>query len=260
MRIDVNTFFGHWPYWPLPHTSGDDALRLMDRFGIDRAAITSLRGLHGDWRQANAETLALAASHPDRLTPIATMSPVNGGGGEALRELVGQGFRGVRLYPLLLQGYGLDGPFAKEICGAAGWLEVPVIMPTRPMMNFRFPTLPIDDVAALAGRHPETTFILSGPNYLSEFQAAIEAMQRCRNMLIETSCMQGFQALRRTVDAVGEGRVLFGTGAVLHYPACNVAKLDHANISDQQRRAIASENTLRLLRLPPPAGKADESP
>ncbi len=250
MRIDINAFFGHWPYWPLPHTSGEDALRLMDRFGIEHAAITSLRGLHGDWRQANAETLTLVASHPDRLTPIATMSPMNGGGGDALRELIARGFRGIRLYPLLLQGYSLASRFADETCTTAGKLGVPVIVPTRPMMNFRFPTVAIDDVAALAARHPDTTFLLSGPNYLSEFRAAIEAMARCPNMVIETSCMQGFQALSQMVDAVGGGRVLFGTGAVLHYPACNVAKLDHADIPDKQRDAIGYENARRVLRLP----------
>jgi len=133
----------------------------------------------------------------------------------------------------------------------AGELDLPVILPTRPMMNYRFPTLAIDDIAALANRHPQTRFILSGPNYLAEFRAAIEAMHRCPNMVIETSCMQGFQAIRRMVDAVGADRVLFGTGAVLHYPACNVAKLDHADLTDEQRTAVAAETAQRILRLPP---------
>jgi len=249
MRMDINAFFGHWPYWPLPQTGGEDSLSLMDRFGIDRAAITSLRGLHGDWRQANAETLALTASHPDRLTPIATMSPMNGGGAGPLRELVAKGFRGIRLYPLLLQGYNLRSPFAGEIAATAGELAVPVIIPTRPMMNFRFATMPIDEIAALADRHPKTAFILSGPNYLSEFQAAIEALTRCPNMLVEISCMQGFGAVAKMAEAVGADRVLFGTGLPLHYPACNVAKLDHVDLSNQQRAAISSGNAMRCLGL-----------
>jgi len=222
-------------------------LRLMDRFGIDRAAITSLRGLYGDWREANAETSALAAAHPDRLMPIACMSPMNDGGGEALRQLVEQGFRGIRLYPLLLQGYSLRSPFAAEISEAAGELDVPVVVPTRPMMNFRFAALPIEDVAVLAERHPGTRFVLSGPNYLSEFRSAIEAMTRCANIVVETSCMQGFQAVRRMADAVGAERVLFGTGLPLHYAVCNVAKLEHAKLTDEQRPAIACANALRIL-------------
>jgi hypothetical protein len=36
---------------------------------------------------------------------------------------------------------------------------------------------------------------------------------------------------------------------VLNYPACNVAKLDHAELAEPQRIAIAAENALRLLGL-----------
>lgn len=249
MRIDINAFFGHWPYHPLPHTSGEDLLRLMDRFGIDRAAVASLRGLHGDWRTANAETLALARAHPDRFTPIACMSPMNGGGAGPLRKLAAEGFRGIRLYPLLIQGYSLRSPFTHEIAAAAGELSMLVIVPTRPMMNFRFPTLPIAEIGTLARQHPTTRILLSGPNYLSEFRAATETMADCPNLSIEFACMQGYGAVRNLVEAVGEQRVLFGTGTVLHYPACNVAKLDHAGLSPAQHEAVAWQNATRLLGL-----------
>lgn len=249
MRIDINAFFGHWPYWPIPHTSGEDSLRLMDQFGIDQAAITSLRGMFGNWYEANAETLKLTSAHHDRLTPIASMSPICGGGAKVLRELIAQGFRGIRMYPLFLQGYSLRSPFAEQIAEAAGELGIPVIIPTRPMMNFRFATLPIDDIASLAARHPTTTFILSGPNYLSEFQSAIEALTHCANMLIEISCMQGFGAVTTMTNSVGEDRVLFGTGLPLHYPACNVAKLEHTCLTKTQVAAVSSENAKRCLGL-----------
>jgi predicted TIM-barrel fold metal-dependent hydrolase len=124
-----------------------------------------------------------------------------------------------------------------------------VIVPTRPMMNFRFPTLPIGDVADLAGRFPGTQFILSGPNYLSEFRAATEVMESHPNIAIETSCMQGLQATARMAGAVGADRVLFGTGALLQYPACGVVKLEHADVATAQLEAIQAGNTVRLLRL-----------
>ena len=247
--FDINAFFGHWPYWPIPHTSGKDVLQLMDRNGIDRAAITSLRGLHGNWRHANTETLSLAIRCPDRLTPIGCISPMNDGGPTALREMVKAGIRAVRLYPMLLQGYDLHSSFANEIAQTAGELGVPIIIPTRPMMNFRFTPLPIENVAALAQRRPQTQFVLSGPNYLSEFNAAIEAMRQCPNLAIEISCMQGFEAISRLTNAVGAECVLFGTGLPLHYPACNVAKLEHANIPEDEKKRIAHQNAQQLLGL-----------
>ncbi|MAE64724.1 MAG: hypothetical protein CMJ18_10700 [Phycisphaeraceae bacterium] len=248
MPFDINAFFGHWPYWTLPQTSGDDVLRLMDRFGIDRAAMTSLRGLHGDWREANAETRAFAKAHSGRLVPVACLSPMNGGDGSALRELVAEGFAALRLYPALAQGYTLASPFADDLLSTAGELKIPVIVPTRPMMHFRFPPLAIEQVAALAGRHPETNVVLSGPNYLGEFTAAVEALQRYGNMTIEISCMQGFGDVTRMVEAVGADRVLFGTGLPLHYPACGIAKLDHSKLAAAPLQAVATGNAVRLLR------------
>ena len=52
---------------------------------------------------------------------------MKGGGGSALKELVAKGFRGVRLYPLLMHGYSLGSSFVDEVCSAAGELKVPVI-------------------------------------------------------------------------------------------------------------------------------------
>jgi predicted TIM-barrel fold metal-dependent hydrolase len=247
MRIDINAFFGHWPYWPLLHPRPEDLLRQMDRYSIDRAAVASLRGLHGDWHEANAETLRVTRAHADRFIPVACMSPMKGGGSAALRELVENGFRALRLYPLLLQGYRLRSPFADDVAAAAGKAGITLIVPTRPMMNFRFPALPVDEVADLSRRHPRTQVVLSGPNYLSEFQSAIEALQACANLSIEVSCMQGLQAVARMVGAVGADRVVWGTGMPLHAPACGVAKLEHADITAEHLEAVAWQNTERLL-------------
>ncbi len=247
MLFDINAFFGHWQFWPLRHPAIDDVLRLMDRHGIERAAITSLRGLYGERKAANAETLAAAGAHADRLTPVGVVGPMLGGGRSEMAALADSGFRAVRMYPLL-HGYRLHDPFADEVCAAAAELGLLVVIPTRPMMNFRFATVPVEEIGQLADRHPKTAFLLSGPNYLTEFRAAELAMRRCPNVAIEVSCMQGMEAVRRMVEAVGADRVLFGTGLPLHYPACGVAKIRHARITAGQRSAVAGENARRLLR------------
>lgn len=248
-RFDVNACFGHWPYWDLRHTSAGDLVTQMDRNGIDRAAVISLRGLLLDWRAGNDETLAAATRYPERLVPMATISPFLQGDGAELKRLVDAGMRGVRLYPGF-HNYRLDDPFVDDICRMAAGCAIPVVIPTRPMMNWRFKPLPLETVLDLMARHAETTFLLSGPNYLVESQALVRIMGQCRNVVVEISCLQGFHAVARLVREVGADRVLFGTGAVLNYPACNVAKLDHANLTTEQRQKIACENAHRLLGLP----------
>lgn len=247
-RFDANACFGHWPFWDLIDKSPDDLLRLMDENGIERAACLCLRGLFLDWHDANAEALAAARTHPDRLLPMAIVGVYPDGGTETVREVLDAGARGIRLYPQF-NSYRLVDPFVDEVCRVAAERRVPVMIPTRPMMNWRFAALPLSDIAPVVERHPSTWFIMSGPNYLIEFQALVRLMKQCGNVMYEISCLQGFGAVASLVEQVGADRVLFGTGAVLNYPACNVAKLDHAELTDAQRTAIAFDNAARLFDL-----------
>jgi hypothetical protein len=156
--------------------------------------------------------------------------------------------RGVRLYPRL-HSYDLGDAFVDDIFRTATDLGWPVVIPTRPMMNWRFAALPLDAIGSVVDRHPQTQIVVSGPNYLVEFQGMVRLMKRAANVWYEISCLQGFNAVSRLVGEVGADRVLFGTGAVLNYPACNVEKLDHADLTDAQRAAIAGANAARLLGL-----------
>ena len=247
MKIDINACFGHWPYWELPHCTPESLTALMDRNGIDAAAVMCLRGIFHDWREGNRETRE-AAAQCERLIPFATISPFLGGDAEALTALLKEGFLGVRLYPAF-HSYTLGSIFVDEICAAAAEQHAPVMIPTRPMMNWRFKPLEIQSIAQLAQQRPRTTIILSGPNYLVESQGLVEAMLACRNIVYEISCMQGFRGISKLVDCVGFDRVLLGTGSLLQNPACNVAKLDNAEISQHAREAIGAGNAMRLLRL-----------
>lgn len=248
MRLDINACFGHWPYWDLPHKTPEDLVCLMDRNGIEKAAVLSLRGVLVDWHAGNDETLAAAGRHAGRLIPVATLSPFMDGDGDEVRRLADAGMHGVRLYPLF-HSYPLDSEFTDDVCRAAAERRIPVMIPTRPMMNWRFKTVAIESIEAVAARHPSTTFIISGPNYLIEYQALVKVMGQCPNVSCEISCLQGFDSVTSLVGQVGADRVLLGTGATLNYPACNVAKLDHAELSAQQREAIAATNALRMLGL-----------
>jgi predicted TIM-barrel fold metal-dependent hydrolase len=247
-RIDINACFGHWQYWDLHHKTPAELVALMDRLGIDRALVTSLRGVFVDWRAGNEEALAAAANHPNRLIAAVTLSPFMDGGAGELERLIAAGARAVRLYPTF-HSYRLDSAFVDEICRTAADGGVPVMIGTRIMMNWRFVPIATETIGDVVRRNPRTQFILSGQNYLAEFQSLVRLMQQSPNCCYEISCMQGFGAVARLVGQVGADRVLFGTGAVLHYPACNVAKLDGADLATGVREAIAWRNAAKLLHL-----------
>ena len=76
-------------------------------------------------------------------------------------------------------------------------------------------------------------------------------MRRFPSVYIETSCIQGFEAIAKVVAEIGSDRILFGTGLPLQNAAAGVAKIEHARISDTDREAIFSANIRRLLRMDP---------
>ena len=92
----------------------------MDRNGIDRAAVLSLRGVLLDWREGNEETLAAAGRHPDRLIPVATHQPVHGRqrrrAATARRTRASAACGCTRLF----HNYPLDSAFTDDICRGRG--------------------------------------------------------------------------------------------------------------------------------------------
>jgi predicted TIM-barrel fold metal-dependent hydrolase len=73
-------------------------------------------------------------------------------------------------------------------------------------------------------------------------------MRRFPSVHLETSCIQGFEAIAKIVQEIGSERILFGAGLPLQNAAAGVAKIEHARISDGDRDAIFSGNARRLLR------------
>ena len=57
MTTDFNAFIGVWPYWENPYadSSGEGLIRLMDKHGIKRGVIVSLRAVFDDIRLGNDE-------------------------------------------------------------------------------------------------------------------------------------------------------------------------------------------------------------
>ena len=252
MRIDIHSYIGKWPYWPVPHATPAEVLEAMDRAGIETAVITSTRSLFVNWRDGNAKASQAEAAHPGRFLAFACVGPP-----ELSHQLDANRFdlanepsvRGIRLAPQFHTYHPLYEPFIDELCGQAAALAIPVQLPLRVLMNWGVPMLDLGLRAALVERHHRTTWILTGLNYFHELRVGLALMRRFATVHIETSCIQGFEAVAKVVQEMGSERILLGTGLVLQNAAAAVQKIEHARISDADRAAIFSGNARRLLKI-----------
>lgn len=254
MIVDICAYFGKWPYWPVEISIPSAVVEELDHCGIDRAVVCSTRGLFVGWNEGNQETEQAVRSFPERLLGFACLGPLElshaiHGRAVDFDRLRKRGFLGVRLYPQFHTYHPLYEPFIDQILEDATKWQWPVLLPLRVIMNWGLPSLNLDWIAELVKRHPLVPWILSGINYFHELQLAISLMRQFPSVHLETSCIQGFNAIAKLVQQCGSDHLLFGTGLPLQNGAANLEKVLQAKIPEATREQILGGNAGRLLRL-----------
>jgi predicted TIM-barrel fold metal-dependent hydrolase len=238
MIVDINAYYGNWPYWPLRNGDIESMLSKMDRYGIEKAFLSSLRSVFVDPAAGNREILEVVEKHPDRFFPVFSYSPYAPGTEMFAEDLTEQEVRMVKLFPLNHSYDPLEEPFIEELLTYCGSAQVPVMLPYRLMMTWRMPTFPLAKLDALAKRFPSTRFILSSINYLFEIQTSLDLMRRHSNIYLETSAMMAYREIEMVVKEIGADRLLHGTCNPLQNPAIGPMKILHAQISDAAKDRI----------------------
>lgn len=252
MIFDANAFIGKWPYWPVRSTEPSEVASELAGWGIDRAAICSMRSVFVNWEDGNCEVEAAAKQNPAHFSPFACLgtqelSHVLPRRAYEFSEYVARGFCGVRLYPQHHSYHLLYEAFVDSILEDAesrGW---PVVLPLRILMNWGMPSLDLSVIETLVTRHPRVIWILAGINYLHELQLAVSLMRRYPSVHLETSCVMGYAAIEKTVQQCGAAQILFGSGAPVQHGAAALSKILHAELSSSDREAILGGNLKRLL-------------
>ena len=245
MIIDVNAYYGHWPYWPVKGTMPASWMALLDRYGIDMVVVRSLRSIFLRAEDGNQEVCELAAQQTGRVLPLATVNeqnaPVGPGGADGWRTA---GVRGLALCPLNHR-YSAAERWLDTTLGIAEEMNWPVFISLRLTMNWGLPALPLEWVQPLLEQFPGVDFVVDAVN--REWKAMIAYMEQFPRLHFGASCFQAPFGMEKLVEAVGHDRVLFSTGLPIQYPACGLARVQMADFSEEARAAILGQNAARLL-------------
>jgi predicted TIM-barrel fold metal-dependent hydrolase len=102
------------------------------------------------------------------------------------------------------------------------------------------------ELAALAKRHPDVTFVCAHAG--GDWERGIAAIRDCPNVMIETS---GFDPTAGFIDfavrEIGAARIIFGGHFMSRSVGTECGKILEATISDADRRLIFGGNLRRLL-------------
>ena len=113
-----------------------------------------------------------------------------------------------------------------------------------------------EDFVPFADDFPEVKLILAhlGCTCDEDPSHQVRAIQASRrgNVHVDTSSRQSIMPglVEWAVAEIGAERILYGTDTPLYLAAMQRARIDHAEITDDQRRLILRENATRLLELP----------
>jgi uncharacterized protein len=167
------------------------------------------------------------------------------------------GFRGIKLHHELPQ-FPLTGLMAGyPLFQKAAELGVPVLihswhqeeglagMASDLLGTGYFPVMIMDE---LGRRYPETTFIFAhaGGMWVKAFQA----VQPYSNIHVDISGFDPERGIVETaVETLGAERILFGSDAPGRSYVAQLAKVQYADIGEDEKRLILGENAAALLSL-----------
>ena len=233
-----------------PQECIDRMLQYADHVGIDRVVVfLGTSRLHDPppevFRKDNDEVLQAIRHAPRRALGFVYLNPnyVQ----ESLRELercVADGpMVGIKLWVALRSNHPNLDPIARR----AGQLNAVVLQHAywRAGPNLPGESFPAD-VAELAMRHPEVSFIAAHTG--NDWERGIRAIRRAPNVVAETS---GFDPTAGMVEMgvreLGPERVVYGSDAAGRSFASQLAKVRSAHLGDPVERLILGANLKRLL-------------
>jgi hypothetical protein len=261
--FDVNCAVGEWPFRRVPCSTVDRLVERMDRVGIRRAAVSRLENVFfKDTLVGNRELADLIAPHADRFLPLYTINPAFPGWEtdleicvQELGLLAGRG--GIRLYPSY-HAYQLDGPETAALLERIATLDVPLVVATRLEDErthhwlVKVPPVPQDQLVAAVGAVPNVRWVITGLRAPQARAAWLALAERgfgdASRVVFDLSLVQGpIDECALLVEAIGSGRLAFGTNLPLTTPEAPMLALQHAELSPAIKEQIASGNAARVF-------------
>lgn len=228
----------------------DQLLKHADRMGIERLMMSMGMSFIADpspeeVRKQNDAVLKAIAHAPDRIMGIVYLNPKH------TQESLAEMDRCVRDGPMvgvkLWVAMRCNRPELDPIARRAAELKIPVLQHSYDRVGDNMPgESSCADLAALAARHPDVSFICAHTG--NDWERGIRMIRATKNVCAEvcgSDPCAGF--VEMAVRELGAERVIYGSDAGGRSFASQLAKVTSAELPDAAQRLILGGNLRRLL-------------
>ncbi len=235
--VDCNTWVGFYPRQAIELTP-QALVTLMRRYGVARALFVHTTAVFYDTRTGNDLAVQVAREGVGLLLPVATLNPLQYRGmTEEVDRRLQQGFRLFRFFPHLQGWHPSVAPF-KDLVQQLSERGVPFLMDC-PQVGW---ATAVAEITQTVGVPVVLTEVHEGN--LGEALCVLKAHP---HLHIETSRLTQPFGYEMAVAEVGAERLIFGSGAPLHYFASALFPLLHSALSDEDKRKVLVDNLRRIV-------------
>ncbi len=260
MRIDMHAYVGHWPFRQLRGNTAAGLVATMDRYGIDRAVVSSIHGIfYKNTQAANEELAADVARSGGRLIPFAVLNPTYTAWEDDLETCHTKlGMKGIRVYPQY-HDYAITDLRLTNLVKRAAALRMPVAFSPRVVDDRQRSWLDIDkrlspaDIAGVVERVPEAKFIVLNAALPGDKDPAGRVFEKA-DILFDTvyasgtGVAMGAYPLADGIARYGAKKFAFGTAAPFREPVTALIRIEVSKETDAAAKdLIWSGNIRRLL-------------
>jgi len=248
--IDCNASIGKWSTKDQDHPWAVEKMLIdMERCRIHGALIFSNLAKELVPSFGNKQVVEICEQYP-RLIPGWVALPDQCGDyltvNKFVQEVVDKKIKAVKIFPKL-HNYLPDDRTIGRLLDALEEAAIPLFIDRGENDELRV-QIDWQDVGNLCQRNPKLNIILHCVRWQGS-RKLIPLLEEFPNLHIEFSAFQANRIIEFLVDKIGSSQLLFGTEMMNKSPGAAKAFLDYAEISEENRRKIASENLIRLLKL-----------